>query len=243
MGAKHSVEIVIPCLNEEVVLEENAIELHSFLKKNCAIPWQITIFSNGSTDKTVEIGTRLAKRFKQIRFIHIPIRGRAKVLRMAWQASKSSIVGYMDADLSTGLDAVPKCLDAIINQKADIAIGNRLTKDSMVERSVFREILSRGYNFLVFFFFPTKITDAQCGFKFFRAPVARFLLPHVHDNKWFFDTENLLIAERCKFSVAQIPVEWAERKESKVRVSTIVFDYIFNLVRMRSRCWFGDLKY
>jgi glycosyltransferase involved in cell wall biosynthesis len=243
MGAKNSVEIVIPCLNEEVVLEENTIELHSFLKKNCAIPWQITIFSNGSTDRTVEIGTQLAKRFKQIKFIHIPIRGRAKVLRMAWQASKASIVGYMDADLSTGLDALPKCLDAIMTGKADIAIGCRLTAEANVERSPFREFLSRGYNVLIKFFFPTRIKDAQCGFKFFRAPVARFLLPHVYDNKWFFDTENLLIAERCGFSVAQIPVEWAERKESKVRVSTIVFDYIFNLIKIRSRCWFGDLKY
>jgi glycosyltransferase involved in cell wall biosynthesis len=243
MGAKHSVEIVIPCLNEEVVLEENAIELHNFMKKNCAIPWKITIFSNGSTDNTVDIGTRLSKRFKNIKFLHIPQRGRAKVLRMSWLNSNASIVGYMDADLSTGLGALPKCLDAIINQKADIAIGNRLAKESQVERSPFREFLSRGYNLLILFFFPTKITDAQCGFKFFRAPVSRFLLPHVHDNKWFFDTENLLIAERCGFSIAQIPVEWVERKESKVRIRTIVFDYIFNLIRMRYRCLFSDLRY
>ncbi len=243
MGAKHRVEIVIPCLNEEVVLEQNAIELHNFMKKNCIIPWQITIFSNGSTDRTVEIGTRLSKRFKSIKFLHIPERGRAKVLRMAWKASKASIVGYMDADLSTELDAVPKCIDAIINKKADISIGNRLASESMVERSAFREFLSRGYNMLINIFFPTRITDAQCGFKFFRAPVARFLLPHVRDNRWFFDTEMLLIAERCKFSIAQIPVAWAERKESKVRVSTIVFDYIFNLIKIKSRCLFTDLRY
>ncbi len=239
MGAKHSVSVVIPCLNEEALLEKNMRILHNFMAKNCGIPWNITIFSNGSTDRTVEIGTKLSKRFKHIKFLHIPERGRAKALRLAWLGSKNSIVGYMDADLSTELDAVPKCLNAIVNEKADVAIGNRLTAQSEVERSPFRELLSRGYNVLIRIFFPTtRITDAQCGFKFFRKPVVKLLLPHVQDNKWFFDTELILLSEHCGFNIAQIPVAWAERKESKVKIGRIIVDYVWSLMKLRTRFWF-----
>src|SRR3990172_1922758 len=135
-----SVEIVIPVLNEEEVLEDNIVRLNDFLAKNCSIPWQITIFSNGSTDGTVEIGTRLSRRFSRVKFMHIPERGKAKAYKIAWPISKASIVGFMDADMSTEFEAIPKCLDAIIDGKADIAIGDRHSDQAMIERSLKRDI-------------------------------------------------------------------------------------------------------
>jgi len=233
-----SVEIVIPVLNEEEVLEESMKKLHSYLDKNCPIPWQITIFSNGSTDSTVEIGSRLAKRSSRIKFKHIPERGKAKTYRLSWPYSKASIVGFMDADLSTELDAFPKCMDAIINGEADIAIGNRFGKGAVVKRSLSREFLSRGYNLLIKMIFPgNKIRDAHCGFKFLRREVAELLLPHIKNERWFFDTEFLMYAQQVGYGIAQITVRWAERKASRVKIGRVVTEYLANLVRLRFRLW------
>jgi len=233
---KTSVEIVIPVLNEEEVPEDNIVRLHQFLSKNCDIPWQITIFSNGSTDGTVAIGTQLSKRFSRVKFIHIPEKGKAKTYKLAWPASKASIVGFMDADMSTEFEAIPKCLDAIIDGKADIVIGDRHSSDAMIERSLKREVLSRGYNILIRMLFPfTRIKDAHCGFKFLRKPVACMLLPHIKDDCWFFDTELLMLAEQTGHRIEQVPVLWVERKASKVKITRVVTDYFFNLLKLRLR--------
>ncbi len=237
MGA-HSVEIVIPVLNEEEVLEDNIVRLHVFLAKNCPIPWQITIFSNGSTDGTVAIGTQLSRRFSRVNFKHIPEKGKAKTYKLAWPSSRASIVGFMDADLSTELDAIPKCLGSIIHGKADIVIGDRHASAALIERSLKREILSRGYNFLIKSLFPkTRVRDAHCGFKFLRKSVACLLLPHIRDDCWFFDTELLMLAEQTGHRIEQVPVMWVERKASKVKITRVVTDYFFNLLKLRMRLW------
>jgi glycosyltransferase involved in cell wall biosynthesis len=234
MGA-HSIEIVLPVYNEEEVIEESVSCLHRFLSKNCDIPWEITIFSNGSTDRTVEIGTWLSKRFSRVNFRHINESGKAKTYKITWPASKASIVGFMDADLSTELEAIPKCIEAIKNG-ADIAIGDRHAPGTSIERSLKRTILSRGYNVLIKLLFPrTSIHDAHCGFKFLKKSVAYSLIPHIKDNCWFFDTELLMLAEQTGHKIVQIPVLWVERKASKVRIARVVIDYFFNLLKLRLR--------
>jgi glycosyltransferase involved in cell wall biosynthesis len=239
---KQSVEVVIPVYNEEALLEKNTIILHDFLEKNCSIPWNITIFSNGSTDNTVEIGNKLHKEYPRISIKHMPEKGRAKALRLAWEASDASIVSYMDADLSTELEAFPKCLK-LIEDGADIASGNRLSSESFVERRLIREVLSRGYNSLIRVFFPfTKIKDAQCGFKLIRTPVAKKLLPQIKDNMWFFDSELLLLAERAGYKIDRVQVRWIERKASKVKVFKTTSDYILKLAELRTRIWMNSLR-
>ena len=51
-----------------------------------------------------------------------------------------------------------------------------------------RELVSRGYNVLLRSTLRARFTDAQCGFKAIRRPVAQALLPLVEDDTWFFDT-------------------------------------------------------
>lgn len=236
MGA-NSVEIVLPVYNEEEIIEDSVVRLHRFLSKHCDIPWQVTVFSNGSTDGTVEIGTRLSRRFSRLNFIHIPDKGKAKAYKTVWPKSKASIVGFMDADLSTELEAIPKCIESIRNG-VDIAIGDRHTSNALIERSLKRTILSRGYNVLIKSLFPlTRIRDAHCGFKFLKKSVARSLLPHIKDDCWFFDTELLMLAEQTGHKIEQVPVLWVERKASKVKIVRVVTDYFFKLLKLRFRIW------
>ena len=54
-----SVEVVLPVLNEENVLDASVRTLHAFLSANLAHEWRITIADNGSTDSTLEIARDL----------------------------------------------------------------------------------------------------------------------------------------------------------------------------------------
>ncbi len=63
-----------------------------------------------------------------------------------------------------------------------------------------------------------RFSDAQCGFKAIRADRARALLPLVKDEAWFFDTELLVLAQRCGLRIHEVPVDWVDDPDSRVDV-------------------------
>ena len=143
------VEVVLPVLNEEKVLERSVRALHSFLDDNLAHEWRIVIADNGSTDATFDVGTRLSNELSNLECRHIPEAGRGRALSLAWLASDADVLAYMDIDLSTDLGAFPRLVSLVADQGYDVAAGTRLGSGSDTERSLKREVLSRGYVFLI----------------------------------------------------------------------------------------------
>jgi hypothetical protein len=76
-----------------------------------------------------------------------------------------------------------------------------------------------------------QFSDAQCGFKAARTDVVRPLLAHVQDDGWFFDTELLLLAEHNGLRVHEVPVDWVEDVNSRVRIVSTVVGDVRGLVR------------
>ena len=60
---KHSVDIVIPVLNEEKLLKKNLLKILNFSEQKLSSKfiYKLIIVNNGSTDQTHDIGTRLSK--------------------------------------------------------------------------------------------------------------------------------------------------------------------------------------
>ena len=128
------------------------------------------------------------------------------------------VVTYMDADLSTGLDAFLPLIAPLLSGHSDLAIGSRLAHGAQVVRGPKREIISRAYNLLLRAVLAARFSDAQCGFKAGRADVIRALLPAVEDDAWFFDTELLMLAQRQGLRIYQIPVAWTEDPDTTVEI-------------------------
>src|SRR5260370_29750471 len=63
-----------------------------------------------------------------------------------------------------------------------------------------------------------RFRDAQCGFKAIRADGAGELLPLVRDEEWFFDTELLVLAQRRRLRIHEVPVDWVEDSDSRVQI-------------------------
>jgi hypothetical protein len=124
----------------------------------------------------------------------------------------------MDVDLSTDLAALLPLVAPLFSGHSDLAIGTRLHRGSNVVRGTKREILSRAYNRLLHLALRTRFSDAQCGFKAIRADAARALLPDVRDEQWFFDTELLVLAQRRGLRIHEVPVDWIEDPDSRVRI-------------------------
>lgn len=226
------VDIVIPVLNEERALPGCVRTLTKFLDDGFPLPWRITIVDNGSTDDTWPVATELAGEFEHVHALRLDIRGRGAALREAWQASPADIVAYMDVDLSTDLDALFPLVASVASGHSEIAIGTRLAHGARTRRSLRREVVSRGYNALLRYGFGVRFSDAQCGFKAARTDVVRPLMGKVEDDSWFFDTELLLLAEHNGLRVHEVPVDWIEDADSRVRVVRTAIDDLKGLARV-----------
>ncbi|WP_327585681.1 glycosyltransferase [Nonomuraea sp. NBC_00507] len=227
-----SVDIVIPVLNEERALPGCVRTLAAFLDDRFPLPWRITIMDNGSTDATWPLAAALAGEFDQVHARRIDVRGRGAALRAAWRDSPADIVAYMDVDLSTDLDALFPLVAAVASGHSEIAIGTRLAHSARTRRSLRREVVSRSYNALLRYGFGAGFSDAQCGFKAARTDVVRPLMDKVEDNGWFFDTELLLLAEHNGLRVHEVPVDWIEDMDSRVRVARTAADDLKGLARL-----------
>jgi glycosyltransferase involved in cell wall biosynthesis len=233
MKNKKLVDVLLPVYNEEHVLEKSVTTLRKFLQDNVTdFDWIITIGDNASTDKTLEIGKELEKRFEDVRIFHLPQKGRGRMVKYAWQKSDAEILSYMDIDLSTDLNAFPPMVRAIM-EGYDVAIGSRQYKGSEVKRSFKRELISRGYIWILKLLLGFPFTDAQCGFKAVSKKLVKDLFGMIEDDEWFFDTELLYLAHKNGYKVKELPVRWIEDTDSRVKIARTAWLDIKGVFRMR----------
>lgn len=229
-----TVDIVIPVLNEDAELASSVETLRTFLIDHCPYSWKIVVADNGSRDATPRICQDLKAGYPgEVDFIRLEQRGRGRALRMAWTQSTADVVCYMDVDLSTNLRALPPMLGALIHSDYDLATGSRLMHGAIVTRQYKRELISRAYNLLIRLLFWHRFRDAQCGFKGATRRAVQDLVPQVKDQYWFFDTELLLKGERQGYRIFELPVEWIEDLDTRVKIVKTAWDDIKGLVRVR----------
>jgi putative flippase GtrA len=239
-AAAPAVEIVVPVHDEERDLDASIRTLAAYLTDHFTVPWVITIVDNASTDATWAISQRLAETLDGVRCLHLDEKGRGRALRTAWSASDARVVGYMDVDLSTDLDALLPLVAPLLSGHSDVAIGTRLASNARVVRGPKRELISRGYNLLLRTTLRAGFSDAQCGFKALRADVARELLPLIEDQGWFFDTELLVLAEHNGLRIHEVPVDWIDDPVSRVDIVSTAAGDLRGVWRMLRRFALGD---
>lgn len=225
-------DVTVPVYNEEKDLEECIRRLHSHLSRTFEHGFRITVADNASTDSTLRVAERLARELPEVRVVHLEEKGRGNALRRVWLASDAPVLAYMDVDLSTDLAALGPLIAPLLSGHSDLAIGTRLARTSRVIRGPKREFVSRSYNFLLHSLMGAGFSDAQCGFKAIRSDVAQQLLPHTLDTAWFFDTELLVLAERCGLRCHEVPVDWTDDPDSKVDVVRTALDDLRGMYRL-----------
>src|SRR4051794_2112314 len=226
------VDLVIPVYNEQAALPASIARLHTYLSSTFPFSWRITIADNASTDATWAVACQLAQDLPGVRALHLDAKGRGRALRAAWTGSEAAVVGYMDVDLSTDLDALLPLVAPLVSGHSDVAIGTRLASTAQVSRGPRREAVSRVYNLILRAALHAGFSDAQCGFKAVRTDVAKALLPMVEDEGWFFDTELLVLAEHNGMRIHEVPVDWVEDPDSRVHIALTVRDDLCGVGRV-----------
>jgi glycosyltransferase involved in cell wall biosynthesis len=232
------VDVVIPVLNEAHVLATSVATVRAFLTEHFRWSWRIVIVDNGSTDGTDRVARGLVEAHpREVAFLQLEQRGRGRALRHAWGESEADVVCYTDVDLSTELAALPVLVRAVLEEGYDLGTGSRLLPASRTRRSVKRELISRIYNWIVRLSLGTSFSDAQCGFKVVSRRIVQDVMPEVRDQAWFFDTELLVLAEKRGYRLKDLPVEWIEDDDSRVKIVSTAWEDLKGVARLRWKLW------
>lgn len=226
-------EVVIPVYNEERELAPSVATVRDHLL-TMPFSFRITIADNASTDATNLIARQLAHAYDEVHVTRLDEKGRGRALKHVWSRSDAEILAYMDVDLSTDLNALYPLIAPLLSGHSDLAIGSRLARNSRTRRGPKRELISRGYNYLLRGALRARFSDAQCGFKAIRRDVAQSLLPLIEDDEWFFDTELLILAERSGLRIHEVPVDWTDDPDSRVDIMATALADLRGMARLGS---------
>src|SRR6185436_18242779 len=141
-------------------------------------------------------------------------------VRTAVFMAQGQIIGFSDADNKTPISEFAK-LDAPLRAGAEMAIGSRGLPETVIEcpQPLIRRLGSKAFAVVMQLIVGLQgIADSQCGFKFFKADVARYLFERQRIDGYMFDVEILAIALRARFSIAQVPVRWRDDKDSRFHI-------------------------
>jgi len=227
------VSVVLPAYNEagtiERTVETTLDALADFLP---AGSFEVIVAEDGCTDRTPAIAERLAAADERVRHVHSDERlGRGGALEYAFASAAGSTLVYFDTDLATDMRHLPELVERVRSGEYDVATGSRWLPGAEADRPAKRGVPSLAYNTLVRLVLRSDLRDHQCGFKAVSRAAFEALREDVGDDHWFWDTELLVRAQRAGFRVAEFPVSWTPKGDSKVDLVRDVFGMGSQVVR------------
>lgn len=212
--------VVIPAYNEEARIGRTLARVAEYLAGRDYAA-EILVVDDGSTDGTREVAAgALAAGPVPLRLLALPAnRGKGAAVREGVLAARGEIILFSDADLSTPIEEAARLLERQRETGADAVLGSRALPDSRITRPQgrLRQLAGKTFNLMVRLLTGLPFRDTQCGFKLFRAPVARELFARLREERFAFDVEIVYRAVRRGLRVIEAPVEWADDRRSRVR--------------------------
>jgi len=146
---KNFISVVVPCYNEEAILQANIATVIRYLGTiSEKYDWEIIIVDDGSKDKTGTIAEEISKQNNNVRVIHHPVNlNLGLALQTGFRHAKGNIIVVLDVDLSYAVEYVGQMADKLIEKSADIVMASPYMKGGKVTGVPFsRRVMSRWVN-------------------------------------------------------------------------------------------------
>ncbi|GAB2878843.1 glycosyltransferase [Nocardioides pacificus] len=205
-------QLIIPAFNEEHRLPRTLRDLRHYVVGRSRLPGRIEVIvvDNASTDATAEVARQADSLALPVRVLSCPIPGKGAAVRAGVAATEAELVGFMDADGATSLEALDEAW-RLLAVGADVAIGSRAVAGSVTQarHSWLREQGAVAYRRVASQIVPG-VNDTQCGFKLMHGELARSVFAELRTTGFSFDVEMLARARAHGASITEFPVVWTD---------------------------------
>ena len=230
--------IVVPCYNESKDIAKNSEIIKNYLE-SIKQDYELILVNDGSKDNTKEVIEAIPG-VKALSYE--PNRGKGGAVKYGIENATGDYVLFMDADLSTDLEAIDKFIKLAPNY--DMVIGSRHAKDSVIKKKqpALRVFIGWCCRKLVNMKFHFKYKDTQCGFKAMRTDIAKKIVAKQVVNNFAFDVEYLYIASLNNISIYEMGVIWADDRGSTVSPlkSSIKFFKDLSFIKKHKKTYLFD---
>jgi len=206
-----ALSVILPAFDEARRLPSYLEAIRAYLAGGDQ-PCEVIVVDDGSRDATAAVVADMARQWPQLRLLrHTRNQGKGAAVRTGVLAAEGELLLFADADGATPIEEISR-LDAAIAAGADMAVGSRLVPDADIQRSRhwYRGLTGRLFAATARRLLGIEIRDTQCGFKMFRTEAARRLFAAVAEERYLFDLELLLLAQRLQLKVIEVPIRWHE---------------------------------
>lgn len=231
-----SLAVIVPAFNEAARLRVALPGALAWLD-GYAPTAQIILVDDGSTDATLAECHRIAALHPRIEVATLGRnRGKGAAVRRGVELADRAWILFTDADFSTPIAELPRlCVQA--EAGASVVIGSRDHREARVERRqpLYRETMGRIFNRIVQAMALPGFSDTQCGFKLFRADVARRCFARQTIERFAFDVEILYVARQLGYRIDEVGVRWRNDDRSTVHPVRDASRMLVDVARIRYR--------
>jgi hypothetical protein len=209
--------IAIPALNEEDAIESiirRSLAARAYITaKSSVTEVDITVVSDGSTDRTVE----RASAFPEINLIVFEKnRGYGAAIKEAWRRSDADLLSFLDADGTCDPNFFTDLCNTLVREDADVVLGCRLNSQSQMP--LIRRIGNMIFATILTLFSSKRVKDTASGMRVVRRGSLPKLMP-LPDGLQFTPAMSARALLSGELKITEIQMPYKERTgESKLRV-------------------------
>ena len=237
--------VIIPMYNESKVIGSTLETLYKTLERDFGGgEYEVVVVSDGSTDASEAIVSDFVASHPGFRLVaYKPNHGKGYAVRTGMLEAKGDFAVFTDSDLAYGADVLADVYNLHIEKNADVVIGSRALKGGGYDGYTFlRKLMSKTYLKVISIAAGFSHSDSQAGLKGFTADAARRIFTHCEVDRFAFDLEALMIADKLNLRFAELPVKVINHGESKVSPVKDALSMLSEVRKMRKRIKKLDLR-
>lgn len=244
MENKPHLSVIIPAYKEGTRIGTNLLEIDKYLNAQ-NYTYEILVVVDGSPDDTAQIAQSYTNQVENLRVISNPENhGKGYVVRQGLLEAKGELRLFLDADGSTSINHLDTFLPEF-EKGFDLVIGSRAIPGSFIQvhQPFIRELMGKSGNLLIRLVLGLwSYPDTQCGFKMLSAKAAQAVASRMVVDRFGFDFELVVLAEKLGFKIKQLPVRWLNEEGTTVGGllgKNGFLQVLLDLFKTRMRLWTG----
>ncbi len=226
---KPKFSVVIPCFNEEEVIEKTCKRVISVMEENNLLPFEMVLVNDGSTDKTLEILEKMAETDKRLKIVSFSRNfGHEAATTAGLHNAKGDYVFIIDADLQDPPELFPEMYGKLIEENADAVYGVRKKREGETFlKKLTSKIFYRFYNAIS----ETKFPEDTGDFRLINRKIAERFRSFPEKNKYVRGLLSWVGFKQVPFYYLRAPRQGGKTKYNYSKLLKLAINIILSFTK------------